>query len=82
MFVLIGCAIWLLLPGWILYLVGQMVMGELDAATGLVVIVLCFFIGFNIYGNPNPVIQGAAAASIVLTVVAWFPARALMERGA
>ncbi|RYG29616.1 hypothetical protein EON81_26375, partial [bacterium] len=79
MFVLLGCAIWLLLPGWILYLVGQMVMGELDAATGLVVILLTLFIGFNIYGNPNDTIRALAALSIALTVALWFPARKLME---
>lgn len=82
MFFLLGCAIWLLLPGWILYLVGQMVMGELDVATGLIVVLLTLFVGFNIYGNPNSTVQALAAISIVLTVALWFPVRRMMENGA
>ena len=82
MFILLGCAVWPLLTFGIIWLVGQMVMGEIDALTGLVAILLGVFLGFNIYGNPEPILRGLAAGAIVLTFALWFPARALMERGA
>ena len=79
---LFACIVWLMLPGWIVYLVGQMVMGEIDALTGLIVILMCLFVGMNMYGHPEPVVRTLAMIAVVLTVVLWFPARALMDKGA
>lgn len=77
-----ACLAWLVLPGWTVYLMGQMVMGELDALTGIVVIALCFFIGLTMFAPPNALVGSVAVWSIYLTVVLWFPVRKWLERGA
>ncbi len=77
-----ACLAWLVLPGWTVYLVGGMIMGDLDVLTGLVVIGLCFFVGLNMFAPPTPLVGSLAVWSIYLTVILWFPVRRWIEKGA
>ena len=74
-----ACLAWLLLPGWTIYLLGQAIMGEIDPLTAIIVILMTFFIGFNMFAHPNSLVGRLAVWSIYLTVILWFPLRKAID---
>jgi hypothetical protein len=79
--IVLGCAIWLPLGFWVLYLVQKMVMAEIDALAGLIGVIVALVIGFLALKPPDPRLTPVLFVGTLLTMM-MYPAvsRALNQR--